>query len=219
MIQRTLRCVKDKIDRELLPYVRKPGRYIGGEMNQSAKNPGDCRVRLALCFPDIYEIGMSHTGLAILYEAVNRVEGWAAERVFAPWTDAEAVMRQKGLPLFSMETCSRVGDFDLIGFSLTNELCYTNLLNMLDLAGLEVRAEQRDADDPIIIVGGQAANCAEPLAAFADLCVLGEGEEALPQLLSLYEECRQAGGDKHTFLLEAARRFSFAYAPGLYDTP
>lgn len=216
MIQRTLRCVKDQIDRELLPYVRKPGRYIGGEMNQSAKDPGACRVRLALCFPDIYEIGMSHTGLAVLYEAVNRVEGWAAERVFAPWTDAEAVMRQKGLPLFSMETCSRVGDFDLIGFSLTNELCYTNLLNMLDLAGLKVRADQRNADDPVILVGGQAANCAEPLAAFADLCVLGEGEEALPQLLSLYEECRQGGGDKQAFLREAARRFSFAYVPSLY---
>jgi radical SAM family uncharacterized protein len=216
MIQRTLRCVKDEIDRELLPYVRKPGRYIGGEMNQSAKDPGACRVRLALCFPDIYEIGMSHTGLAVLYEAVNRVEGWAAERVFAPWTDAEAVMRQKGLPLFSMETCSRVGDFDLIGFSLTNELCYTNLLNMLDLAGLKVRADQRDADDPVILVGGQAANCAEPLAAFADLCMLGEGEEALPQLLSLYEECRQGGGDKQAFLREAGRRFSFAYVPSLY---
>ena len=114
--------VKDAIDRDLLPYVRKPGRYIGGEMNQVRKDLAACRVRLALCFPDIYEIGMSHTGLAILCESVNRVEGWAAERVFAPWTDAEAVMREKGLPLFSMESCARVRVFDLLGFLVTSEL-------------------------------------------------------------------------------------------------
>ena len=170
MKHRTIQRVKDAIDRELLPYVRKPGRYIGGEMNQVRKDLDACRVRLALCFPDIYEIGMSYTGLSILYEAVNRVDGWAAERVFAPWTDAEAVMREKGMPLFSMESCAAVGGFDLVGFSLTNELCYTNFLNMLDLAGLKVRAEERRADDPIIIVGGQAANCGEPLAAFAIVC-------------------------------------------------
>lgn len=216
MIQRNITCVKDQIDRELLPYVRKPGRYIGGEMNQVRKDLDACRVRVALCFPDIYEIGMSHTGLAILCEAVNRVDGWAAERVFAPWTDAEAVMRAKELPLFSMESCARVREFDLVGFSLTNELCYTNLLNMLDLAGLKVRADERDENDPIIVVGGQAANCGEPLAAFADMFVLGEGEEALPALLSLYEECGRNGGDKRTYLLEAAKRFSFVYVPGLY---
>ena len=216
MIDKNITIVKDKIDRELLPYVRKPGRYIGGEMNQVQKDLGKCRVRLALCFPDIYEIGMSHTGLAILCEAVNRVEGWAAERVFAPWTDAEAVMREKGLPLFSMESCARVGDFDMVGFSLTNELCYTNFLNMLDLAGLKVNTAERAESDPVIIVGGQAANCAEPLATFADVFVLGEGEEALLSLLSLYEECRLGGRDKNAFLLEAARRFSFAYVPKFY---
>ena len=217
MIHRNIAIVKDKIDRDLLPYVRKPGRYIGGEPNQVKKDLNACRVRLALCFPDIYEIGMSHTGLAVLYEAVNRIDGWAAERVFAPWTDAEAVMRKKNLPLFSIESCASVRDFDMIGFSLTNELCYTNLLNMLDLAGMKVRADQRAESDPIIMVGGQAANCAEPLATFADLFVLGEGEEALPALLKLYEECRQTGWDKQSFLLEAARRFSFVYAPSLYD--
>lgn len=216
MINQNITIVKDLIDRDLLPYIRKPGRYIGGESNQVKKDLGQCRVRLALCFPDIYEIGMSHTGLAVLYEAVNRVEDWAAERVFAPWTDAEAVMRKKKLPLFSMESCGRVRDFDMVGFSLTNELCYTNFLNMLDLAGLKVRAAERGEDDPIIIVGGQAANCAEPLAAFADLFVLGEGEEALPALLGLYEECR--GGNKRAFLLEAARRFEFVYVPSLYNT-
>src|SRR5690606_22548780 len=158
-----------------------------------------CRVRLALCFPDSYEIAMSHTGLAVLYEAVNRVDRWAAERVFAPWTDAVAVMRDKGLPLFWLESCAAVGEGDLGGFSLTNELCYTNFLNMLDLAGLKVRSAQRTEDDPIVIVGGQAANYAEPLAAFADLFMLGEGEEALVRVLTLYEQIQADGGDKETF--------------------
>jgi len=219
MINRTIQSVKDKIDRQLLPAVRKPGRYIGGEMNQIVKDLTRCRVRLALCFPDIYEVGMSYTGMAILYEVVNRVEGWAAERVFAPWLDAETVMRQKDLPLFSLESCARVRDFDLISFSLTNELCYTNFLNMLDLAGLNIRADQRSEDDPIVIVGGQAANCAEPLADFADMFILGEGEEALPAVLMLYDECKQQGLDKQTFLLAAGQRFGFAYVPALYNTP
>ncbi len=216
MIHKPINDVKQAVDCELLPYVRKPGRYIGGETNQVRKDLNACQVRLALCFPDIYEIGMSHTGMAILYEAVNRVDGWAAERVFAPWTDAEAVMRDKGVPLFSLESCGRVGDFDLIGFSLTNELCYTNFLNMLDLAGLKVRADERSAADPVVVVGGQAANCAEPLAAFADVFVLGEADEALVELLGLYAQWRDRGGDKRTFLLEAARRFSYLYVPRFY---
>ncbi|HDS84402.1 MAG TPA: TIGR03960 family B12-binding radical SAM protein [Phycisphaerales bacterium] len=219
MLHQTISDVKDRIDRELLPYVRKPGRYIGGEMNQVHKDLNACRVRLALCFPDSYEIAMSHTGLAILYEAVNRVDRWAAERVFAPWTDAEAVMRDKHLPLFSLESCAPVREFDLVGFSLTNELCYTNFLNMLDLAGLKVRSAQRTEDDPIVLVGGQAANYAEPLAAFADLFVLGEGEEALVGLLTLYEQVKADGGDKETFLLQAARRFSCVYVPRFYVSP
>ena len=175
MVPKLIRDVKAQIDRDLLPYVRKPGRYIGGEMNQVKKDLNVSAVRLALCFPDIYEIGMSHTGLSILYEAVNRVDNWAAERVFAPWTDAEAVMRQKGMPLFSLESCVPVRQFDIVGFSLTNELCYTTFLNMLDLAGLRVRAAQRAPDDPIVIIGGQAANYAEPLAAFIDMAGAGGG--------------------------------------------
>ncbi len=219
MINRTIQTVKDKIDRDLLPVVRKPGRYVGGEMNQIVKDLSRCRVRMALCFPDIYEVGMSYTGMAILYEAVNRVDGWAAERVFAPWLDAEAVMRQKGLPLFSLESCGRVRDFDLIGFSLTNELCYTNFLNMLDLAGLNVRADQRAMDDPVVIVGGQAANVAEPLADFADMFILGEAEAALPELLTLYEQCKRDGLDKQTFLQAAGQQLGFVYVPALYYVP
>ena len=176
MIHKEIKSIKDVVSKELLPFVRKPGRYIGGEVNQVKKDLSACDVRVALCFPDIYEIGMSYLGMEILYSIANKLEGVAAERVFAPWFDAEEVMREKNIPLFTMESRGRVRDFDLIGFSLTNELCYTNLLNMLDLAGLEVRSESRSEDDPIVIVGGQASNCAEPLSAFVDMFVLGEAK-------------------------------------------
>ncbi len=217
MIPKAIRLVKDDIDRKLLPFVRQPGRYIGGEVNQVKKDLAGCDVCIALCFPDIYEIGMSYNGLGILYGIANSLAGVAAERVFAPWFDAEEIMRKEHLPLFSMESCAAAGDFDIMGFSLTNELCYTNLLNMLDLAGLEVRTENRKDDDPVVIVGGQAANCAEPLSAFVDLFVLGEGEEAIVQLIELYRTIKQQGGGKNDFLLEAARCFSFVYVPRFYD--
>jgi radical SAM family uncharacterized protein len=217
MIQKEIQSIKDVVSQQLLPFVRKPGRYIGGEINQVVKDLSACAVRVALCFPDIYEIGMSYLGMQILYSIANDLEGVVAERVFAPWFDAEDIMRQKDIPLFSMESRGRVRDFDLIGFSLTNELCYTNLLNMLDLAGLEVRSENRSADDPIVIVGGQASNCAEPLSAFVDMFVLGEGEEAVIQIIELYRQMKQDGKSKEEFLLEAAKQFSFVYVPRFYD--
>ena len=217
MIPKEVQIVKEDIDRQLLPFVRKPARYIGGEINQIKKDLSGCDVRIALCFPDIYEIGMSYNGLGILYEILNGLDGVAAERVFAPWLDAEAVMREKGLPLFSIESCAAAGDFDIMGFSLTNELCYTNLLNMLDLAGIEIRSENRTEDDPIVIVGGQAANCAEPLSAFVDLFVLGEGEEAVVELVELYRQIKEKGGGKNDFLLAAAKKLSYVYVPQFYD--
>lgn len=217
MIPKEIQIVKDDIDRQFLPFVRQPGRYIGGEVNQIKKDLSACDVRIGLCFPDIYEIAMSYNGLGILYEILNGIDGVAAERVFAPWLDAETIMREKNLPLFSMESCAAVRDFDILGFSLTNELCYTNLLNMLDLAGLEVRSENRKDDDPIVIVGGQAANCAEPLAAFVDLFVLGEGEETVVELVELYRTIKSQAGSKQDFLLEAARRFSYVYVPQFYN--
>jgi radical SAM family uncharacterized protein len=217
MIHKDIRIVKDDIDRQLLPFVRKPARYIGGEINQVKKDLSCCDIRIGLCFPDIYEIGMSYNGLGILYEILNGIEGVAAERVFAPWLDAEAVMRQKSLPLFTLGSCAAAGDFDILGFSLTNELCYTNLLNMLDLAGLEVRTENRSEDDPLVIVGGQAANCAEPLSAFVDMFVLGEGEEAVIELLELYKNIQSQKGGKRDFLLAAAKAFSYIYVPQFYE--
>jgi radical SAM family uncharacterized protein len=217
MIHKEIQSIKDVVTKELLPFVRKPGRYIGGEINQIKKDLSACEVRVGLCFPDIYEIGMSYLGMEILYSILNGLEGVAVERVFAPWFDAEEVMREKDIPLFTMESRVRVRDLDLVGFSLTNELCYTNLLNMLDLAGLEVRSENRGEDDPVIIVGGQAANCAEPLGVFADMFVLGESEEAAVEIIELYREMKQDGKSKKDFLLECARQFSCVYVPQFYE--
>ena len=216
MIHKEIRIVKEDIDRLVLPFVRQPGRYIGGEVNQIKKDLAACDIRVGLCFPDIYEIGMSYGGLAVLYEILNRLDGVAAERVFAPWSDAEKIMRKEGLPLFTMESCAAAGDFDILGFSLTNELCYANLLNMLDLAGLEVRNANRSETDPLIIVGGQAANAAEPITAFVDLFVLGEGEEAVVELTNLYRQIKTDGGSKHDFLLAAAKAFEYVYVPRFY---
>ena len=218
MIHKEIQSIKDVVSKELLPFVRKPGRYIGGEVNQVVKDLSACDVRVALCFPDIYEIGMSYLGMEVLYSIVNRLERAAAERVFAPWFDAEQVMRDKGIPLFTMESHARVKDFDLVGFSLTNELCYTNLLNMLDLAGLEVHSENRTESDPIVIVGGQASNCAEPLSAFVDMFVLGEGEEAAVEIVELCRKMKIGDASKEIFLLECAKQFSFVYVPRFYET-
>jgi len=216
-LMKDIQYVKDVVSRQLLPFVRRPGRYIGGEINQIIKDLNACDVRVALCFPDIYEIGMSYLGMEILYSILNAHNGVAAERVFAPWFDAEDLMRQKNIPLFTMESRAAVRDFDIIGFSLTNELCYTNLLNMLNLAGLAVRSENRSEDDPVVIVGGQAANCAEPINAFADMFVLGEGEEATIEIVKLYRRMKTDGASKEAFLLEAAKQFPFVYVPRFYE--
>lgn len=217
MVARKIQSVKEQVSRRLLPLVRKPARYIGGEVNQIRKDPAEVEIRVGLCFPDIYEIAMSHTGLAILYEVINRMEGAAAERIFAPWLDGEEVMRKGDIHLFSLETRTTAASFDILGFSMTNELCYTNLLNMLDLAGLQVRADRRSEEDPLVIVGGQAANCGEPIAPFVDLFVLGQGEEAAVRLIELYRTCKRAGKSKREFLQEAARTLPFVYVPALYE--
>jgi radical SAM family uncharacterized protein len=207
----------ERIEEELLPFVRRPGRYIGGEVNQVKKDIANCQVSFALCFPDVYEIAMSHTGLGIIYDCLNRMEGVAAERVFAPWGDAEKVMREKKIPLFSLESKAALSSFDVVGFSLTNELCYTNVLNMLDLGGIAVRSAERGESEPLIIGGGGMANCCEPMADFVDLFVLGEGEEAVVELAHFIREMKKAGATKKETLAEAAKRFEWAYAPCLYE--
>jgi radical SAM family uncharacterized protein len=206
----------ESIGSRFLPFVRRPGRYIGGEINQVKKDLRRSNLKVALCFPDVYEVGMSHTGLAIIYDILNGIESVAAERAFAPWLDAEEILREKGIPLFTLESKAALKSFDVIGFSLTNELCYTNVLNMLDLAGLNVRSGLRGEDDPLIIAGGGQANCCEPLADFIDLFLLGEGEQAVAELARLICSEKQAGASKKDILLKASEKFNWAYVPCFY---
>ena len=217
MTDRKIEILTDRIEREFFPFVRRPARYIGGEVNQIRKDLDGCKLTVALCFPDVYEVAMSNTGLALMVHVLNTLDGVAAERVFAPWVDAEAILREKGLPLFSLESKASLASFDVIGFGLTNELCYTNVLNMLDLAGLPIRSEQRTQDDPLVIAGGGMANCCEPVAEFIDLFVLGEAEEAIVELTNLIIAAKRDGRGKDEILLEAARRFDWAYVPRFYE--
>lgn len=216
MKDRTTERIAERVEQEFLPFVRKPARYIGGEINQVKKDLAACELTVALCFPDVYEVGMSNTGLAILYHVLNQLDRVAAERVFSPWIDAEAVLREKQIPLFSLESKAPLGSFDVIGFSLANELCYTNVLNALDLAGLSVRRRARREPDPLIIAGGGMANCCEPMAEFIDLFVLGEAEQAVVELANLLLAAKKSGQSKHEILVEAARRFDWAYVPQFY---
>jgi radical SAM family uncharacterized protein len=206
----------EQVDRQFLPFVRRPSRYIGGEINQIKKDLTKCDLTVALCFPDIYEIGMSYTGLAIIYDILNNLNGVAAERVFAPWVDAEKILRDKKIPLFSLESKAALASFDIVGFSLTNELCYTNVLNMLDLGGLDIRSRRRNENDPLVIAGGGMANCCEPMAEFIDLFVLGEGEEAVVELAELIKFEKQAWASKKDVLIKAAKKFEWVYVPALY---
>lgn len=217
MKDKTIEILTEKIEQEFLPWVRRPARYIGGEVNQVRKDLSRCDLMFALCFPDVYEVGMSNLGIAILYHILNQMDRIAAERVFAPWTDAEQILRRKQIPLFSLESRASLRSFDVIGFSLTNELCYTNVLNMLDLAGIPVRRGNRREEDPLIIAGGGMANCCEPVAAFIDLFVLGEGEQAIVELADLLRSAKRAGRSKTETLREIAGRFDWAYVPQFYD--
>jgi len=207
----------ERVDQEFLPFVRRPSRYIGGEINQIKKDLALCEVSMALCFPDVYEVAMSYTGLMIIYDIVNGIDGAAVERVFAPWLDAEEILREKNIPLFSLESKAALSSFDVVGFSLTNELCYTNVLNMLDLGGINIRSCNRGEDEPLVIAGGSMSNCCEAMAEFIDLFVLGEGEEAVVELLQLIRHDKNAGASKKEILLSAAKRFEWAYVPCLYE--
>jgi len=218
MDKKEIKLVDEQIERLFLPFVRRPSRYIGGEINQIKKDLAKCELAVALCFPDVYEIGMSNTGLAIIYDVLNGLDGVAAERVFAPWIDAEKILRDKNIPLFSLESRAALASFDVIGFSLTNELCYTNMLNVLDLAGLEVRSSRREESDPLIVAGGGMANCCEPAAEFVDLFVLGEGEEAVAALAELIKSEKQVGTPKKDVLIKAAEKFEWVYVPALYNS-
>ena len=201
---------------KLLQSVQKPARYAGGELNSVMKDKNKVALRYAFCFPDTYEIGMSHLGMKILYGVANAREDTWCERVFAPADDMEALMRAHGEPLFALESGDPIKDFDMIGFTMQYELSYTNILNMLDLAGVPLRAEDRKSLTPIVAFGGPCACNPEPVAEFADIIFLGEGEETTNTVLDLLKECKESGKSKQEFL-EAAMHIQGIYVPSFYE--
>lgn len=206
--------IKKEVEK-ILQYVQKPARYVGGELNSVIKDPDKVDIRYAFCFPDIYEIGMSHLGMKILYGLVNDREDSWCERVFAPDVDMEEQMRKNNVPLFALESGDYIKDFDIIGFTLMYELCYTNVLNMLDLAGIPLYSKDRTELAPIICVGGPCACNPEPIADFVDIVFLGDGEDSTNAVLDLLKECKKCGATKQEFLLKA-KDITGVYVPSFY---
>ncbi len=207
--------LSEKIKKGLLAFVMKPGRYVGNELNATFKDHQG-KFKIALAFPDNYEIGMSYHGLAILYHIINEQPDWVAERVFAPWVDAEEIMRKEGLPLFSLETHTPVREFDVVGFSLTYELNYTNVLNMLDLAGIPVRSAERNEQYPLVIAGGPCTLNPEPVADFFDLFAIGDAEEMAGEILKTIHESKTSGGKRRELLITLSK-IPGVYVPRFYE--
>ena len=199
----------------ILPAVQKPARYVGGEYGQIVKDKSQVDLRVAFCFPDTYEIGMSNIGMRILYGIMNEMDGVWCERVFAPWGDMEAAMRQHHIPLYALESRDSVKDFDLIAFSIGYEMSYTNILNMLDLAGVPLRSEDRPGLEGLVFAGGVCTVNPEPLADFIDFFSIGEGEEMTPEILNLYRRAKAEGWDKPRFL-RAVAEIPGVYVPSRY---
>ena len=208
-----------RISEELLPYVTRPGQYIGGELNQLV-GPGDwsrAEVRVAVAFPDAYTIGMSHLGCQILYWLINHTNGCCAERVYCPWGDAESVMRRKRIPLFTWDTRQRVDSADILAISLQYEMAFTCVLQLIDLAGIPLRSADRDDSHPLVIAGGPQADNPEPVAPFLDLVVLGDGEASMAAILDAYKEMKSGGMRRREMIRAMAERFEWIYAPSLYE--
>lgn len=201
---------------EILLKIEKPARYIGGEVNSVMKDPAQVDIRFAMCFPDVYEIGMSHLGLQILYDMFNRREDVWCERVFSPWVDMDKVMRGKQIPLFALESQEPVHEFDFLGITLQYEMCYTNVLQILDLSRIPLHSTDRTEADPIVIGGGPCAYNPEPLAEFFDLFYIGEGETVYDELLDLYKQCKQKKKSRLEFL-ECAAGVEGIYVPCFYE--
>ena len=206
----------DKKLERILPRVQKPARYVGGEYNAVIKDKAQVDTRIAFCFPDTYEIGMSNLGMRILYGVMNNMDGVWCERVFAPWGDMEEEMRKAGMPLFALESGDPITNFDIVAFSVGYEMAFTAILNMLDLAGIPLRSAQRDGLTPLVIAGGTAMYNAEPIADFIDLVSLGEGEDITVELVELHRRARREGWSKAEFL-RAASQLDGIYVPSLYD--
>ena len=201
---------------EILMKIEKPARYIGGEVNAVTKNLDDVQVRFAMCFPDVYEIGMSHLGIQILYDMFNRRDDVWCERVYSPWVDLDKVMREEKIPLFALESQDPVRDFDFLGITIQYEMCYTNILQVLDLSGIPLHAKDRTEEDPIVIGGGPCAYNPEPIAEFFDMFYIGEGETVYNELLDTYKENKKNGGSRMDFL-EKACQIDGIYVPVFYD--
>ena len=206
----------DKRLERILPRVQKPARYVGGEYNAILKDKAAVDTRIAFCFPDTYEIGMSNLGMRILYGVMNNIPGVWCERVFAPWGDMEAELRQADMPLFALESGDPITDYDIVAFSVGYEMAFPAILNMLDLAHIPLHAADRTGLTPLVIAGGTAMYNAEPLADFIDLVSLGEGEDVTVELVELHRRARREGWSKADFL-RAAARLDGIYVPSLYD--
>ncbi len=206
----------DKRLERILPRVQKPARYTGGEYNAVKKDPAQVDTRIAFCFPDTYEIGMSNLGMRILYGVMNNMEGVWCQRVFAPWGDMEEEMRRAQIPLFALESGEPIADFDIVAFSVGYEMAFTAILNMLDLAGIPLRSAERADLTPLVIAGGTAMYNAEPIADFVDIVSLGEGEDVTVELIELHRKARKEGWSKAKFLHRAAQ-VPGLYVPSLYE--
>ena len=204
------------LDDDILLEIEKPARYIGGEVNAVMKNVEDIDVRFAMCFPDVYEIGMSHLGIQILYDMFNRREDVWCERVYSPWHDLDKVMREQQIPLFALESQDPIKDFDFLGITIQFEMCYTNILQILDLSQIPLHAKDRTLDDPFVIGGGPCTYNPEPIAEFFDIFYIGEGETAYDELLDAYKEWKGSGKSRREFL-ERAAQIEGLYVPIFYD--
>ena len=206
----------DKRLERILPRVQKPARYVGGEFNAIMKDKSKVDTRVAFCFPDTYEIGMSNLGMRILYGVMNNIEGVWCERCFAPWGDMEQEMRNANIPLYALESFDPIKDFDIIAFSIGYEMAFPAMVDMLDLAGVPLHASERSALTPLVVAGGTAMYNCEPIADFIDLALIGEGEEMDVELIELHRQARREGWSKHEFLVCAAQ-IPGVYVPSLYD--
>ena len=204
------------LDHEILMTIEKPARYIGGEVNAVYKNKEDVDVRFVMCFPDVYEIGMSHLGIQILYDMFNRFEDVWCERVYSPWLDLDKIMREKNIPLFALESQDPIRDFDFLGITIQYEMCYTNILQVLDLAQIPLLAKARTKEHPIVIGGGPCTYNPEPIADFFDIFYIGEGETVYRELMDVYKEWKASGEDRVEFLKRASR-ISGLYVPMFYE--
>ena len=195
---------------EILLSVEKPARYIGNEINMVKKDPAQVDVRFCMCFPDVYEIGMSHLGIQILYDMFNQWDDVYCERVYSPWVDLDQIMRKQHIPLFALETQEPIRNFDFLGITLQYEMCYTNILQVLDLSGIPLKAKERTMEDPFVIGGGPCSYNPEPIADFFDMFYIGEGETQYRRMMDEYKEWKKSGQDRVAFLKRAAQ------IPGIY---